>query len=90
MQSWAKIGTAVPRDFGTAPRPVPTGFFGTGGTFFLSEDHDLYIFGLVESRRIFGTKFFLSVIKSTKKYFFLRPVPTSFVVRVVLFLVVGL
>ena len=33
-QSWAKIGTAVPRDFGTAPRPVPTGFFGTGGTFF--------------------------------------------------------
>ena len=34
QQSWAKIGTAVPRDFGTAPRPVPTGFFGTGGTFF--------------------------------------------------------
>ena len=33
-QSWAKIGTAVPRDFGTALRPVPTSFSGTGGTFF--------------------------------------------------------
>ena len=34
-QSWAKIGTAVPRDFGTAFRPVPnqlgTGV-GTAGT----------------------------------------------------------